>query len=80
MIPDPEPISHVSVGGQSEKESNAVNAHHEYYGSTHITTQKVGHVVVAQTLRPCHSCMCMGLQCCDGVVMDIVAMHCFLIC
>ncbi|CAG5121448.1 unnamed protein product, partial [Candidula unifasciata] len=36
---DPEPESHVSPV-QSEKESNAVSAHHEYYGSTNITTQK----------------------------------------
>ncbi|XP_059139359.1 palmitoyltransferase ZDHHC9-like isoform X5 [Physella acuta] len=41
VIPEPEPMSHVSP---SEKDGNAVNAHHEYYGSTHITTQKTNNM------------------------------------
>ncbi|XP_012939667.1 palmitoyltransferase ZDHHC18 isoform X2 [Aplysia californica] len=36
VVPEPEPVSHVSVV-QAEKDANAVSAHHEYYGSTQKT-------------------------------------------
>ncbi|KAI8791404.1 palmitoyltransferase ZDHHC18-like isoform X1, partial [Biomphalaria glabrata] len=43
VVPETETVSHVSVG-HAEKDANMVISHHEYYGSTHITTQKTNNI------------------------------------